>query len=133
MIFQPSNHQLGCKSSLRRWFHDPGLLEWNFKLSRFHPKITWGNQFSTWYLFRLVYIFFLIFLHKYVSNYFLIPLTRGETIAQGNYFLAKRDPGSTKEGSRLGGRKLFPCNLRIYEEFITWPGSWQNGIEFHLG
>ena len=44
---------------------------------------------------------------------FFIPLRRAEAIAWKNFVPAKRDPGSTKEGSRLAGMKLFTCNCRM--------------------
>ena len=44
---------------------------------------------------------------------FFIPLRRAEAITWKNFVLAKRDPGSTKEASRLGGMKLFTCNRRM--------------------
>ena len=44
---------------------------------------------------------------------FFIPLRRAEAITWENFVPAKRDPGSTKVGSRLAGMKLFPCNHRI--------------------
>ena len=43
---------------------------------------------------------------------FFIPLTRAEAITWENFVPAKRDPGSTKEVSRLAGMKLFKCNRR---------------------
>ena len=36
-----------------------------------------------------------------------IPLSRTETITWKNFLVAKWDPGSSKEGSRLAGMKLF--------------------------
>ena len=42
-----------------------------------------------------------------------IPLRQAKAITWGNFVPAKRDPGSTKEGSRPAGMKLFPCNRRI--------------------
>ena len=50
---------------------------------------------------------------KNVLFNFFIPLRRAETITWRNFVPAKRDPGSTKEGSRLAGLKLFTCNRRI--------------------
>ena len=44
---------------------------------------------------------------------FFISLGRAETIAWENFVLAKRDPGSTKEGSHLAGMKLFTCNRKM--------------------
>ena len=50
---------------------------------------------------------------KNVLFNFFIPLKWAETITWGNFVPAKRDPGSTKEGSRLAEMKLFTCNRRI--------------------
>ena len=47
-----------------------------------------------------------------LSNFF-IPLRLVEAITWENFVPAKRDPGSTKEGSRLAGMKLFTCNGKI--------------------
>ena len=47
-----------------------------------------------------------------LTNLF-IPLMRAEAITWENFILAKRDPSSTKEGSRLAGMKLFTCNRKI--------------------
>ena len=44
---------------------------------------------------------------------FFIPLRRAEAITWENFVPAKRDPGSTIEGSRLAGMKLFTCNRRM--------------------
>ena len=44
---------------------------------------------------------------------FFIPLRRAEAITWENFVPEKRDPGSTKEGSRLAGMKLFTCNRRM--------------------
>ena len=44
---------------------------------------------------------------------FFIPLRRAEAITWKNFVPPKRDPGSTKEGSRLAGMKLFTCNRRM--------------------
>ena len=44
---------------------------------------------------------------------FFIPLRRAEAITCKNFVPAKRDPGSTKEGSRLPGMKRFTCNRRM--------------------
>ena len=41
---------------------------------------------------------------------FFIPLGRAEAITCENFVPAKRDIGSTKEGSRFAGMKLFTCN-----------------------
>ena len=41
---------------------------------------------------------------------FFIPLRRAEAVTWENFVPAKRNPGSTKEGSRLAGMKLFTCN-----------------------
>ena len=47
-----------------------------------------------------------------VINFF-IPIRRAEAITWKNFVPAKRDPGSTKEGSRLAGMKRFTCNRRM--------------------
>ena len=44
---------------------------------------------------------------------FFIPLKWAEAITWENLVLAKRDPGSIKEGSRLARMKLFTCNCRM--------------------
>ena len=44
---------------------------------------------------------------------FLIPLRRAEAITWKDFVPAKRDPGSTKEGSRLARMKLFTCNREM--------------------
>ena len=44
---------------------------------------------------------------------FFIPLKWAEAITWENFVPAKRDPGSTIEGSCLGGMKLFTCNRRM--------------------
>ena len=64
-----------------------------------------------------------------VSIDFFIPLRRAEAITWKNFVPA------VQEGSRLAGTKRFTCNLQdvIYEEFITLPGSRQNGTEFNTG
>ena len=66
---------------------------------------------------------------------FFVALRRTEAITWENVVPVKRDPGSTKAGSRLARIKLFPCNHRtkIYEEFTILPGSRQTGTEFHPG
>ena len=52
-------------------------------------------------------------------------------------YLGKFCPGKAgslhykRERSGLSRMKLFACNRKIYEEFITLPG--QNGTEFHPG
>ena len=48
-----------------------------------------------------------------VLNNFFIPLRRAEAITWENLVPAKRDPGSTKEGSCLAGMNLFTCNRRM--------------------
>ena len=52
---------------------------------KFHPGR--AGQFSTWYLFRFVQIFFC----KHVLNYFFIPLRWTEVITWGNFVPEKRD------------------------------------------
>ena len=44
---------------------------------------------------------------------FFIALRRAEAITRKNFVPAKRNPGSTKEGSLLAGMKLFTCNRRM--------------------
>ena len=44
---------------------------------------------------------------------FFIPLRRAEAIIWENFVPAKRDRGSTIEGSRLAGIKLFTSNRRM--------------------
>ena len=44
---------------------------------------------------------------------FFIPLRRAEAITWENFVPGKWNPGSTKEGSRLAGMKLFACNRKI--------------------
>ena len=48
---------------------------------------------------------------------FFVALRRTEAITWENFVPTKRDPGSTKAGSRLAGIKLFPCNHGI--KFMT--------------
>ena len=63
---------------------------------------------------------------------FFVALRWTEAITWENFVPAKRDPGSTKVGSRFAGMKLFPCNHRKYKSGI--PAQWdrissrQNGI-----
>ena len=44
---------------------------------------------------------------------FFIPLRRAKAITWENFVPAKRDPGSTKDGSRLVEIKFFTCNHKI--------------------
>ena len=44
---------------------------------------------------------------------FFIPLRWAEAITWGNFVPARRDPGSTIEGSRLAEMKLFTRNRRM--------------------
>ena len=57
-----------------------------------------------------------MYFHEYFQTdvliNFFIPLRRAE-VTWENFASAKRDPGSTKEGSRLAGMKLFTCNRRM--------------------
>ena len=48
----------------------------------------------------------------YLLINFFIPVRRAETITWENFFPAKRDAGSTKDGSGLAGMKLFTSNHR---------------------
>ena len=50
---------------------------------------------------------------KHVLKHFFIPLRQAESIIWESSIPAKRDPGITKEGSRLAGMKLFTYNRRI--------------------
>ena len=75
--------------------------------------ITW-LQFVLFICIVYIYLYFLlIFLCKHVLNYFFIPLRQAEGITWENFVPAKRDLGSTKEGSCLGAMELFTCNRRI--------------------
>ena len=76
--------------------------------------------------------FYIIFQTDMLINIF-IPLRRDEAIIWENFVPAKRDPGSTKEGSRLVEIKLFDLQSQdiIYKEFITMLESRQNRAEFH--
>ena len=44
---------------------------------------------------------------------FFIPIRWAKAITWENFVPAKQDPGSTKEGSRFSGKKLFTCNHNI--------------------
>ena len=52
--------------------------------------------------------FYGLFKNDVLMNLF-IPLRRAEPITWENFISAKRDPGSTNEGTRLAGMKLFTC------------------------
>ena len=58
-----------------------------------------------------------------------IPLRRDEAITWENFVPAKRYSGSKKED----GTFYMQLQDTIYEEFITLPGSRQNGTKFNLG
>ena len=58
-------------------------------------------------------MYFYRFFQTDVLINFFIPPRRAEAITWKNFVPAKRDPGSTKEGSRLAGMKLFTCNRRM--------------------
>ena len=58
-------------------------------------------------------MYFYRFFQTDVLINFFIPSRRAEAITWKNFVPAKRDPGSTKEGSRLAGMKLFTCNRRM--------------------
>ena len=50
----------------------------------------------------------------YFSGYLQTDvLTFTSAITWENFFPARRDPGSAKEGSRLIGMKLFTCNRKM--------------------
>ena len=54
-----------------------------------------------------------MYFYGYFQTDFFIPLRRAEAITWKNFVPGKRDPGSTKEGSRLAGMKPFTCNRRM--------------------
>ena len=54
-----------------------------------------------------------MYFYGYFLIKFFIPLGRDGMITWENFVPTKRDPGSTKAGSRLAGMKLFPCIHRI--------------------
>ena len=56
--------------------------------------------------------FFGFFQTDVLVNLF-IPLRRAQAITWESFVPEKRDPGSTTEGSRLAGMKLFTCNHKI--------------------
>ena len=49
----------------------------------------------------------------YLYGYFQTD-GRAEAITWKNFVPAKRDPGSTKEGSRLAGMNLLTCSRMMY-------------------
>ena len=53
-----------------------------------------------------------MYFYAYFLISFFIPPRQDEAITWENFVPAKRDPGSTKEGSRLAGMKRFTCNHR---------------------
>ena len=78
--------------------------------------------------------FYAYFQTDILVNLFIPLWRRAKAITWQNFVPAKQHSGRTKEGSRLAGMKLFTRNQSqdvIYEEFITLPGSRQNGTEFH--
>ena len=112
--------ELQKQNNVRWWLHDPGLPGYFNPSScdRFHPYNYMGksnfipamrNSFPPGICLDL-FTFFKIFLCKHV---FFISLRRAEAITWKNFVPAKRDSGSTKEGSRLAEMKLFTCNHRI--------------------
>ena len=54
-----------------------------------------------------------MYFHGYFLINFFIPPSRVEAITWENFFSTKRDPGCTKEESRLAGMKRFTCNRRM--------------------
>ena len=54
-----------------------------------------------------------MYFHGYFLINFFIPVSRTEAITWESFVPAKRDPGSTKEGSRLAEMKLFTCNHKV--------------------
>ena len=54
-----------------------------------------------------------MYFYGYFQTNFFIPLRRVEVIAWEILVPAKWDLGSTNEGSRLAGMKLFTCNRRM--------------------
>ena len=48
-----------------------------------------------------------------VLLHFFISLRQAEAITWENFVPAKRDPGITKEESRLAGMKLSKCNRKM--------------------
>ena len=48
-----------------------------------------------------------MYCYGYFLINFFIPVRQAEAITRENFVSAKWDPGSTKEGSRLAGMKLF--------------------------
>ena len=58
-------------------------------------------------------MYFYEFFQTDVLINFFIPLRVRVWVTWKNFVPAKRDPGSTKEGSRLAGMKLFTRNRRM--------------------
>ena len=56
--------------------------------------------------------FYRFFQTDWLVNFF-IPLRWDEAITLENFVPAKWDSGSTKEGPRVAGMKLFTCNRKI--------------------
>ena len=72
-------------------------------------------------------------------NNFFIAFRQAEVITWESFVLPKQYPGSTKEGFRLAGMKLFPNFARnflqniIYTKCLKLPGSPKNVTKFHTG
>ena len=58
-------------------------------------------------------MYFFGFFQTVVLINFFVPLRRAEAITWENFLPVKRDPGSTKKGSRIAGMKLFTCNRKV--------------------
>ena len=84
---------------------------------RLHREIKFrpgkARQFSTWYLFKFVYIFSLIFLCKHMLINFSTPIRRAEAIAWETFIPAKRASGSTNKGFCLSMMKLSTYNQKM--------------------
>ena len=97
---------------LRWWFYDLVLPGWNFNSSsrdRFHPAITWRNQFSSR---QGGTGFYLVFVYKILSR--ISAVQKKDLLCQNEIFY------------------MWSQDI-IYDEFITLPESWPNRKEFHYG
>ena len=54
-----------------------------------------------------------MYFYGYFLINFFIPPSQAEAITWEKFVPANRDPGCTKEGSRLAGMKRFTCNRRM--------------------
>ena len=86
------------------------------------------GQFSTWYLFRFVYIFFKFF---FVSMCSLTFSSHWGEMKRSHKAVSRQ----YKRGIPYCWNEIFHMQLQdiIYEEFIALTGSRQNGTEFHPG